>query len=440
LKDDSIKPAPKSILIVDDQPNSVKPIIWLLKKDYAVEYADSLPKALSLLKEHIPDLILIDVHLGPDSGFDLFKKIRALPAPEAGDVPILFLSGVSEVETRVSGLQLGAADFILKPCELSEMVARIELQIRLRENEKLLTTRNRELLKAYDDLRAAQAQAIQAEKLASIGRLSAGIAHEMSTPLSFIISNLKMLVRYIQDIKQMIEMCHELSSACAEASPQNAEILKAQAKQVLEMCERFQSENILKELADLSRDSLEGSEMIARIANDLREYSRDDQEGQVLSDLSVLMDKALNLARGQFGDRITVQCDYKTLSSMMVCNPSRITQLFLNLLVNAAQAIEDKGLVRIAIRADADRIFVSITDTGCGIKEEQIKKIFDPFFTTKSTERGTGLGLSIAAKIVDSHGGTIAANSQWGKGTTITVVFPLKGAAAAEKSPPLVGK
>ena len=417
-----LKPENYNILLVDDELDSVKPLMCALERQgYKPRYVPSSDEALASIQQEMPDLILVDVLLGQDNGFDLFRKIRALPNGQ--DITMLFLSGLGEVDNTVTGLNLGASDFILKPYDLREISARIALQLRLRSHEKLLQAQNEELQKAYEQLRTAQAQAIQAEKMATIGRLSAGIAHEMSTPLSFIISNLKMLVEYLRDLEQAIEGYHALAVDCAGGA--DAGKAATQARSVLELAERLDLPAVRKELKDLSKDCLEGSEMIAKIANDLREFSRDEFEDRVPSDLNALIEKALNLIRNETGDRIRVERDFGTLPTY-ACIPSRMTQLFLILLVNASQAIEKEGVVHVKTQATPQHIIVTIADNGCGIKESELTHIFEPFFTTKPAEKGTGLGLSIAQKIVAYHNGTIAAKSEVGKGSVFTMTFPVK--------------
>ena len=417
-----LKPENYSILIVDDELDSVKPLMCALERQgYKPRYVPSSDEALKAIQQQTPDLILVDVLLGQDNGFDLFRKIRGLPGGK--DITMLFLSGLGEVDNTVTGLNLGASDFILKPYDLREISARIALQLRLRSHEKLLQAQNEELQKAYEQLRAAQAQAIQAEKMATIGRLSAGIAHEMSTPLSFIISNLKMLVEYLRDLEQVLESYHGLAVDCAGGT--EAGKTTAAAKSVLELCERLDLPAVRKELKDLSKDCLEGSEMIAKIANDLREFSRDEYEDRVPSDLNSLIEKALNLLRNETGERIHVERDFGTLPAY-ACIPSRMTQLFLILLVNAVQAIEKEGVVKVKTQATPQHIVITMTDNGCGIKESELVHIFEPFFTTKPAEKGTGLGLSIAQKIVAFHNGTIVAKSEVGKGSVFTMTFPTK--------------
>ncbi len=411
-----------AILLVDDEFDSVKPLIRMLEKEGCRTYhAAEAVSALEIAETTELDLIIIDVMLGRDNGFDLFLKFRQ--NKKTLETPILFLSGLGETDTTVTGLNLGAGDYLLKPYNLREMAARISLQLRLSDNEKLLKRRNIELSKAYEELRVAQAAAIHAEKLAAIGRLSAGIAHEMSTPLSFIISNLKMLGRYMEQIDRALLAYHNVAAACATHGDNL--VVADQASEALELRKRLDLDTILRELRDLSRDCIEGAEVIAKIANDLREFSREEYEDRVPADLNQIMDKALNLTRNEFGSRVRIERNYGILPPF-TCIPGRLTQLFLIILVNASQAIEGEGTILIVTAVREDKILMTISDTGRGISEEVLPHIFEPFYTTKPAQLGTGLGLSIAQKIVDFHGGRLSINSEEGKGTEVTLVFPLK--------------
>jgi two-component system, NtrC family, sensor kinase len=425
-------PKDHKILFVDDEIDSVRPLMRLLEiQGYRVEHAPNTKTAIESIEAEVPDLMLLDVTLGPESGFDLFRDIRSLPV--GANIPILFLSGHQAPDNKITGLNLGAGDFIVKPYNLKELVARIVVHLRLHDHEKLLKARNEELSRAYEELRAAQSQVIQAEKLATIGRLSANIVHEISTPLSFIISNLKMLAEYMRDLREVMDAYHELAARCAgleEGGP-----LAARAREILELCDRVHVENTRMELRGIARDCLEGCEIIERIANDLREFSRDEYEELAPSDLNLLLDKALTLVKSEVKEQTQIHRDYSPLP-LMDCIPSRMTQLFINVLLNAAQAITGHGVVHVKTQATPSQVIVTVKDTGKGIAADQLPHIFEPFFTTKTAEKGTGLGLSIAQKIVAFHQGVMIAKSVVGQGTEIMISFPVNQAAESGDSEP----
>lgn len=410
-----------TVMIVDDEFDSVMPLMRFLEKEgITARYEPDALHALAAIETITPSLIILDVMLGQDHGFDLFTRFRSIK--KTSEVPILFLSGLDEIETQIAGLNLGAGDYIVKPYNLREIVARVKLQLRLYDNEQLLRRRNIELSKAYDELRLAQAAVIHAEKLAAIGRLAAGIAHEMSTPLGFIISNLKMLGTYMEDVREMLAAYQALTEACQGGLP--AADVPARATATLEYRRKLGLDATLQELQELYRDCLDGAEVIAKVANDLREFSREEYEELVESDVHQLLEKALTLARNELGSRIRLVREFGA-TPPMACIPGRLIQLFLIILVNAAHAIAQEGVIRLRTEVQDGTLAISITDTGCGIEEKVLPHIFDPFYTTKPAQIGTGLGLSIAQKIVDFHGGSISIASELGKGTEVTLLFPL---------------
>jgi two-component system, NtrC family, sensor kinase len=418
------------ILFVDDEIDSVKPLMRLLEiQRYRVEHVHDTKTAIESIRAEVPDLMLVDVILGKESGFDLFNSVRALP--EGGGISILFLSGYEAPDSKITGLNLGAGDFIIKPYDLKEVLARIVVHLRLHDKEKLLKARNAELSRAYEELRAAQSQAIQVEKLATIGRLSAGIVHEISTPLSFIISNLKMLVEYMRDIRQVMDAYHELARICA--GPGEEGVKATRAREILELCDRIHIEKMRMELRGMALDCLDGCEIIARIANDLREFSRDEYEETAPSDVNSLIEKALHLVKSEIKEEIRIDRDCGNLPPINSI-PSRMTQLFVNVLLNAVHAITGRGTIRVKTRAIQGQVVVTVTDTGKGIAKDHLPHIFEPFFTTKPAEKGTGLGLSIAQKIAAFHKGTISAKSIVGHGTEITIAFPIEKAAVSSKA------
>lgn len=420
--DENKKRAKYNVLIIDDERDSVTPLMMLLERqNYNVLFAENAADARVMLSKTLPDLILLDVVLGDESGFDLFQEIKDDERLEG--VPILFGSGYRQGDAVLEGFKMGANDYITKPYNPREICARIDLQIQLKTQEKLLRSRNRELTQAYRKLEEAQAAAIRSEKLAAIGSMSTGIAHEMSTPLSFIISNLKMLGEYIGDIYQVLWAYQDVTAETLK-NADNKELVK-QAQSALELRDHLDLDTIMDELTELARENLEGAESIAKIAKDLCEFSRDEFEEFHVSPLDDLIDRALTLGKNELSGSVIIEKDYKDLPDVE-CVQSRITQLLLIVLLNAAQAMQDKGTITIRTRREDDTAVIEIEDQGCGIPDEHLERIFDPFFTTKPMGTGTGLGLSIAQGIAIAHGGTIHVNSRIDQGTVMSVRLPVR--------------
>ncbi len=420
---DMEKAQKQSILIVDDQAGCIVMLKALLSAHgFEVESANTGDEALAMLRRHTPDLIILDVMLEHESGTDLCGRIHS--QVEFADIPIVFLSGLDERENRVVGFHAGARDFIMKGADVREMVARIGLHAKLAANEKLLRRRNEELNFAYEQLRATQEQMIHSARLALLGQLSAGAAHEMSTPMGFVISNVKGISSGIDDLNQLLDATDALLEFYEEDG--ECDEFVRRLKRVRQLRVGLDIEGTRTELRAMCRETLEGLEFLTRIAQDLREFSRDDKQDLILSDLNSLVEKAIHFARGALEPRITLERNFDEIPPIL-CIPTRITQVLLIVLMNAVQAVVERGTIRISTALVKDRVRVLVSDTGTGIAADHLKRIFEPFFTTKPPEKGTGLGLAIAEKIVRFHGGEISASSCLGEGTTVAIELPLSG-------------
>jgi two-component system, NtrC family, sensor kinase len=273
------------------------------------------------------------------------------------------------------------------------------LEARIRERTAQLETANQELGETLRELQATESQLVHSEKMASLGRLVAGVAHEINNPVSFIANSVTPLKRRL--------------AKAAGAAPEDAAA-------------------ILKEAAEIVDIMANGAERAAAIVKDLRSFSRLDEATRKSVDLHEGLEVSLRLLEHRWRDRIEVQRDYGTLPAVD-CDPGQINQVFVNILANACDALEQGGTLTVATRADGDVVRVAIRDDGPGIPLDVRARIFDPFFTTKDVGAGTGLGLSISHGIVAAHGGRIEVESEPGKGATFTVVLPAVAAALDTK-------
>ncbi len=264
--------------------------------------------------------------------------------------------------------------------------------------EELVQARTAELSQALRDLRAAQTQLVQAEKMAALGTLVAGVAHEINTPLGALSSNIDLLVRALGKV----------GDALADGGRVDA------------------ARSVLERTGGILGVSREACRRIDEIVRSLRNFSRLDQAERKLADLHEGLDSTLTLVAHLLKNRITIRKDYGTLPAVD-CYPSRLNQVFLNILVNAAQAITGEGEIAIRTRlaADGAAVEIEIADTGCGMSPEQLGKIFDPGFTTKGVGVGTGLGLAICYRIISDHAGKIDVDSTVGRGTTFRITLPV---------------
>ena len=290
---------------------------------------------------------------------------------------------------------------------LEKMNRELESQVVERTHELVnahqeLSKRHTLLETAYRDLTTAQQHLVHSEKMASLGMLVAGIAHELNNPISYVHSNLEFIQDYIERLAGIV------SAPAAHPGRRTVHL-----------------ETTLKTLRELIASCQEGSERVKKIVLDLRTFSRIDDLGLALADLHEGIESTLNLLGHQYGDRITLHRDYGPLP-LVECYPSQIHQVLMNLLQNAAQAIPYRGDVWIRTEALDEWVRIVIRDNGVGIAQEHLNRIFDPFFTTKDVGMGTGLGLSISYSIIEKHGGKIQVKSKIHEGTEFIIELPLR--------------
>lgn len=264
-------------------------------------------------------------------------------------------------------------------------------------------------------LQQMQGQIIQQEKMASIGQLAAGVAHEINNPMGFITSNLTSLAKYAGRLDEYIAALLQSIGSCP-AHPNMAELDR--------MRQKLKVDYIISDVIELVNESLDGANRVRRIVQDLKSFSRVDQAECCRTNLNDALDTTINIAWNELKYIATLERNFGEIPDI-ICYPQQLNQVFLNLLVNAAQAIEKQGNVVVSSWCDPEFVYVSIADTGKGMPEEIRRHVFEPFFTTKAAGKGTGLGLSISADIVRKHGGDILLESEPGAGSTFTVRLPV---------------
>lgn len=270
-----------------------------------------------------------------------------------------------------------------------------------------------ELALAHDTLKQSQAQILQQEKMASVGQLAAGVAHEINNPMGFISSNLSSLAKYLERLTGFIRALEE---KLPQAPPD---------EELAALRKKLKIDYIMEDAMHLVTESLDGADRVKKIVQGLKNFSRVDQAEQLAADINECLDSTLNIIWNELKYKCEVKKEYGDLPPT-VCFPQQLNQMFMNLLVNAAQSIETKGELRIKTWSEHGFIHTRISDTGCGIPPDKIKHIFEPFYTSKEVGKGTGLGLSIVYDIVvKNHKGDIQVESEVGKGTTFTVKIPV---------------
>lgn len=295
-----------------------------------------------------------------------------------------------------------------------------ELEQRVAERTRALEASHADLEKAYRDLQTAHSRMLQQEKMASIGQLAAGVAHEINNPLSFIISNLGALGEYSGELAQFQRALEGALRDLASSSPAK-EALAALGR----LREEMEVDFILEDIEQLVDESLEGGNRMKQIVENLKGFARLDEEGYKMTDLNQGLETTLNIVWNEIKNKAKVNKSYGDIPQI-ICNPGQLNQVFMNLLLNAVQAIGHQGEIHIATRQEGEEIVVEITDTGDGILPDQRDRIFEPFFTTKEVGKGTGLGLTIAYDIVEKHGGEITVKSRPGQGACFTIRLPIR--------------
>jgi len=303
--------------------------------------------------------------------------------------------------------------------ELEQRVAERTSQLKTANDELHLLTQSLE--SAYSELKAAQSTVLQQEKMASIGQLAAGVAHEINNPVGFIMSNLNSLAKYIDKVTAFMAVQADLLEKCSAGG---SDVVTPVIADIQKQKKMLKIDFIMEDLGNIIRESFEGAERVKKIVQDLKTFSRVDESSFKSADINDGLERTINIIWNELKYKAILKRDYGNLP-LTVCNAGQLNQVFMNVLINAAQAIETMGEIIVKTWCDSSQIYVRISDTGSGIPPEKIERIFEPFFTTKAVGQGTGLGLSIAYDIIKKHKGEITVDSILGKGTTFTFSIPI---------------
>jgi PAS domain S-box-containing protein len=379
---------------------------------------------LSALVRAVPDLLFrltgdgtyIDYNDGspeptavPAEAF-LGKNIRELPLPPAFiDKTLYHLQHV----IREGTLDVFEYELEIGPGKLQQYEARLS---RSGPDEVVCIVRN---ITERKQAEARQAQLLQSEKMAMLGQMAAGIAHEINNPVSYVMSNLGTLRQYLRELQPVLQAQRELMEPGAAA-----DMLPERLQKLRELWERQRLDEVLQDIPELIQESQMGTHRIREIVQSLRTFTRQDSGEPQLVDLNAELESSLRIVWAEIRYKCEVKREYGPLPHV-ACFPNQLAQVFTNLLVNAAQAIETRGVICVRTWQDREEAVVQISDTGRGMTPETIAKLSTPFFTTKPRGQGTGLGLSISYGIIACHKGRIEVQSELGKGTTFTIRLPL---------------
>ncbi|MEO1375598.1 MAG: response regulator [Cyanobacteria bacterium J06635_10] len=432
----------ETILVIDDSPTNLEILHDVLGgAGYEVLVEMDGVSGIEQVENNPPDLILLDVMMPKIDGFETCRRLQENPLTK--HIPIIFITALTEADEKVKGLNLGAVDYITKPFEQEEVLARINLHLKLRklnleldqqkqELETRVQERTFELSQALEELKQTQLQLVQTEKISSLGQLVAGVAHEINNPIGFISTNLYYADQYIEDLLKLV---HLFQANCSNPG-----------SEVEEQIEAMDLEHIEKDLPKLISSMKLGTDTIKGIMQSLRNFSRSDGKSKRFVDIHEGIEATLMILQHRlkaYPKRPAIQVlkDYSILPKVQ-CYPGQLNQVFMNLLANAIDVLEESMIayqysadnyhliknpqIRIVTTIDKHKVTVKIADNGKGMSESVQGEIFQPFFTTKPEGKGTGLGLSISHQIItENHGGNLLCISNPGKGTEFLIQIPL---------------
>jgi two-component system NtrC family sensor kinase len=445
-----------TILIVDDIPTNIKVLLdFLHNAGFTVSVAKNGESALKKAQEELPQLILLDVMMPGIDGFETCRRLKA--NLKTKDIPVIFMTALSDVVDKVKGLKLGAVDYITKPIEQEEVLARINVHL---------------------ELRRTQLKLVQQEKMSSLGQLVAGVAHEINNPVNFIQGNLNHAIHYIEQLLELLQLYEVSTSQLLDLLQVHNIHLPDFIEEIQTYSEEIELEFLKKDLCKLLSSMKIGTQRIQKIVQALRIFSRLDEAECKEVNLHDGIDSALMLLGSRLlattsRPEIKVVKEYGNLP-LVECYAGEINQVFMNMLENAIDAIDEGVQEREILEAttvgkfslngdgqkssltwgnkcgaqnptpyllhltpqikittevipDNKGVLIRIADNGIGMSEDVKHKIFDQFFTTKPVGKGTGLGLAIAYSVVmEKHKGTLTCKSKLGEGTEFFITLPIQ--------------
>jgi signal transduction histidine kinase len=382
------------VLIVDDNADMRHFIADQLKSEYNLSFAEDGEKGVAAALSKKPDIIISDIMMPLKDGYQLCRELKS--NAQTGRIPIILLTAKGNLSDKIEGLECGADDYLTKPFNKGELLARVRSLVNKRKLQVEITLKNKQLQQALTELQKKEQELVHAEKMASLGLLTAGVAHEISNPISFAKGSLCVVKRYFDKT--------EVEGGGAAIEPQDFLRLRKEARTSL----------------DVIKTGLDRTDSIVK---NLHAFGRQDERFTRV-DIHVGLDSTIALLSHLLSGKIEIHREYGNKNAIYGIS-GQLNQAFMNIFQNAIQAIETQGKIFIKTVPTEEGVQISIRDTGKGIAEADLPRVFEPFFTTKDLGKGTGLGMAITYKIiVETHHGKIDLKSDLGKGTEVLITLP----------------
>lgn len=409
-----------NILIVDDTPDNLRLLsTTLTNSGYEVRSAINAKVALMGIDAQMPNIILLDINMPEISGYDLCIQLKQ--QSHTAGIPIIFISALDDGFDKKKAFAVGGADYITKPFHLEEVLARVRNQLAIQQAQQKLAAQNKQLTEALTTLKQTQTQLIQTEKLSALGKMVAGIAHEINNPVTFIKSNLGFAQDYFHDLLSLLNAYQALYPEAPSS--------------IQSIYQEIDFDYISRDFEKVLASMATGANRIQTIIDALRQFSRLDESGKKFVDIHQCIDSAITIlnTQQQALNTIKIQKHYAEIPKIE-CFPNQLNQAFFNLLENAVESLQNsqsqQAYLVITIKTQylkrTNWVRIDIQDNGPGISEDLLPKIFDPFVTTKPIGLGPGLGLTISHQIlVKQHHGQLECSSTVAQGSTFTIKLPI---------------
>lgn len=410
------------IMIIDDISENLNFLNTLLiNHNYKTRPFKSGKVSLRSARLKPPHLVLVDINMPEMNGYEFCREFKKFE--ELQEIPIIFISALHEESSKVTAFESGGVDYVTKPFQLAEVIARVETHLKISKYRNEINEKNIQLKNNIIELRKTQAQLVHTEKMASLGVMASGVAHEINNPINSINGNSLVFKSVIDDFKNIWDSLKECSEIELNEALLKFDIIRND----------YGYEEIINDAGSIIDNIITASNRAAKITADLLQFVRMDSVEILLTDIHECIESTIAISSNKIPSSIKIVRKFGKLP-MVSTNPSKLNQVILNLLLNAIDSYEEiieKEIKDIIIETsikstdEKSRISITVTDKGTGIENKNLKNIFDPFFSTKEVGKGTGLGLSICKGLIESLNGELLVRSNLGVGSTFEILIPV---------------